>query len=144
MSDPTRTGAWANIEESVGGVNAIVPAVATGSDGFSLLGRARYAGKVTEVRYYPNAALTGDSTNTRRIRIYNRTSGGGTTLIADLQFNTAINLVAKTKKVITLTATLGDRVVAAGDLLEFKSDHVGTGLADPGGICEIDISRTAT
>jgi hypothetical protein len=33
-------------------------------------------------------------------------------------------------------------VVAAGDVLEWQSTHVGTGITDPGGLVKVTIDRT--
>ncbi len=140
--DATRTGAWNALNDILNTVKAAVAAVAAGSDGFSLIGRVTAAGKVASVTFYPNAAATGAVTDNRRYRLYNRTSGAGTTLIADLTLVNGVNLVAKTAKAITLTVTVADLSVAAGDLLEWKSDHGGAGLADPGGIVEVVITPT--
>lgn len=145
MADNTKTGAWAGINALLHTLTATIAAFALTADGFTLIGRVRAAGKVASVTYYPNAAATGANTETRTLRVYNRTTGGGTTLIATLALTLGVDLTAKTAKTFTLTATLGDRVVSAGDLLEVKSDHSGsTGLADPGGRIEVEITPTQT
>lgn len=140
--DATRTGAWNSLNDILNTVKGLVAAFATAVDGFTLIGRVKQAGTVASVTYYPNAAMVGDATNSRRFRLYNRTTGAGTTLIADLTLGAANNPAAKTAKAITLTVTLADLAVAAGDLLEFKSDHTGTGIADPGGMVEVVITPT--
>lgn len=140
--DATRTGAWNALNDIINTIRAAVAAVAIATDGFTLIGRVRAAGKVASVTFYPNAAVSGAVTNNRRYRLYNRTTGGGTVLIADLTLVNAVDLVAKTAKAITLTVTAADLNVAAGDLLEWKSDHNGTGIADPGGIVEVVITPT--
>lgn len=139
--DPTKTGAWANLEERSLEIRATIPPTAAGSDAFFLVGTARFAGSVTEVGYYPNAGITGAATNNRRLRAYNRKADGtGTQVVASVQFDATVNSTSKVKKVLTLDATAAHLVVAEGDVFEFASDHIGTGLADAGGLLIIKVS----
>lgn len=143
MSDSTKTGAWANLEESVGEISILVPPTVLGATALNIAGVARYAGIVSEVAYYPNAGIVGADTDTRRLRVYNRgTAGAGTKVVADTQYNLATDLLAKAKNVLTLTAVLADKTVAVGDVFEFNSAFVGTGIADPGGKLVIKITRS--
>ncbi len=125
-------------------IEADVPAVSTaGNDDDSVIGEAPFAGTVTAVTYVPEAAITGAATNTRAVTLVNKSQDGtGTTVVATLQFDNAVNAAAYDEKPVTLSATAANLVVAAGDVLQWRSLHVGTGIADPGGIARITISRT--
>lgn len=121
-----------------------VPGQATAAtDTTVIMDRADFAGTVTSVTYAPNAAITGQNTNTRRVALINRgQAGSGTTVIAELTFVSGVNAVAGDELAITLSATAADRVVAQGDVLAWFSDAVLTGLADPGGMVTVGVSRT--
>lgn len=143
MGDSTKTGAWANLEESVGEMRVNIPATAQGATAFLLAGIARFAGVLRSAEYYPNSLITGADTNTRRLRVYNRKAdASGTAVMADLQFNNAVNGPAKVSKAVTVTSTLADKTVAAGDVIEFNSAFVGTGIADPGGLLVLKFDRS--
>lgn len=121
-----------------------VPGMATaGTDDSTVLGRAPYAGTVTEVTYTPDAAITGAATNHRAVRLRNRgQSGAGTTVVAELAFDAGINAAAFDERTIPLSGTAANLVVAEGDILEWFSDAIGTGMVDPGGLARCVISRT--
>lgn len=125
-------------------MEAVVPGMATaGTDDSVTLGRAPFAGTVSSVTYTPDAAITGANTNTRAVRLRNRgQAGAGTTIVAELQFDAGVNATAFDEKVIPLSGTAANLVVAEGDILEWFSDAVGTGLADPGGLARVEISRS--
>ncbi len=98
------------------------------------------AGTVSSVTYSTVTAITGANTNTRSVTLVNKgQAGAGTTAIATLQFNSGVNTTASDEKAITLSATAADLVVAAGDVLQWQSTHIGTGIADPGGLVAITI-----
>ncbi len=126
-------------------LTGVDPGVATaGTDDSFIIGACPVAGTVTAVTYTPEAAITGAATNHRAIRVRNKgQAGAGTTVVAELAFDSGINGVAFDEKAVTLSATPANLVVAEGDVLELFSDAVGTGLADPGGIVKVSISRTA-
>ena len=93
-----------------------------------------FTGKVTGVSFVPEAASTGDNTNTRTYTLVNKgASGSGSTVIATLALTTGVDLVAFDEKAATLTATAADRIVTAGDILAWVSTHSASGLVDPGG-----------
>lgn len=121
-----------------------VPGMATaGTDDSIVICRAPWAGTVTAVTYTPDAAITGANTNTRAVRLRNRgQAGAGTTVIAELQFDAGVNATAFDEKVIPLSGTAANLVLAEGDILEWFSDAVGTGLADPGGLAKIELTRS--
>jgi len=125
-------------------IEQTVPGEATaGSDKSVALGRAPLRATVTSVTYTPNALITGANTNTRRVALVNRGQGGaGSTVVAELQFNSGVNGPAFDEKSLTLSATAANLNVAEGDILEWVSDAVGTGLADPGGLAVVTLSRS--
>lgn len=96
---------------------------------------------IAGVTYTTVTAITGANTNTRSVSLVNKKQdGSGTTVIATLQFNSGVNTVAADEKTITLSSTAADLNVAAGDVLQWQSTHIGTGIADPGGLVVISMS----
>ena len=118
--------------------------VALTADASTPIAEAPYAGTVTSATYTPSAAITGNTTETRSIAIINKgATGVGTTSVAALAFTTGVNAAASDEKALTLSATAANRVVAAGDILTFTSTHGGTtGLGDPGGLVQVEITRS--
>ncbi len=97
---------------------------------------------VTAVTYAPVTAITGANTNTRSVSLVNKgAAGAGTTVIATIQYNSGVNAAAADENTVTLSGTPASLVVTAGDLLQWQSTAVGTGIADPGGL--INITTTA-
>jgi hypothetical protein len=125
------------IEESV-------PAVTTaGNSDDSVLAQSPYAGTVTAVQYVPEAAITGAATNNRTVSLVNKgQAGSGTTVVATLTFASGTNATANNEVSLTLSSTAADLVVAEGDTLQWRSIANGTGLADPGGIARVGVSRS--
>ena len=122
-----------------------VPAVATDSSDTTVVGKAPYAGTVTSVTYTPDTLITGANTDSRTVSLVNRKQdGSGTTTIATLAFVSGVNAAAFDEKAITLSVTPADLVIAEGDILSWVSTAVGTGLADPGGLVNVVMSRTQT
>lgn len=118
--------------------------VATAGNDLSTAVKVVTAGNVTSVTYCPVAALTGADTNSRTINLINKGSdGSGTTVVATLALVSGVNLVAFDEKAITISSTAADYAVSAGDVLQWQSLHVGTGIVDPGGTLAIEVSRTA-
>lgn len=124
-------------------LEATVPAVAAASDADQTVGEAPFAGTVTSVSYVPEAAITGNTTESRTLTLVNKgAAGAGTTVIATLAFVTSTNGVAFDESAFTLSAVAGATTVAAGDVLAFVSTHVGSsGLADPGGKVQVEVTR---
>jgi len=121
----------------------LVLAAATDVDRSDILGEAPFDGTISAVGYIPNAAITGANTNTRKVAVTNRGLGGlGTTEVAGLQFNSGVNAVKWDKKAVTLSVTPADLEVAAGDVLTFDTTAPGTGIADPGGLLIVEITRS--
>lgn len=117
---------------------------AAGADLTTPLGLVPFAGTITGVRYIPTTVLAGADTNSRTLALYNRgAAGAGTTKAAEKAFTAGVNAPANDATDITLSGTPANLVVAQGDVLDFESLHIGgTGLADPGGIVEVDITRS--
>lgn len=98
-------------------------------------------GVVTSVSYLPAADVTGAATNNRTISLVNKgTDGDGTTVVATKALTNGNNLNASDANALTLGVT-ANLAVSAGDVLAFASVHVGTGIADPGGLVAVEISR---
>ncbi len=114
-----------------------------GSDLVTDAWEAPWAGTVAAVDYLPATTITGANTDTRKVALVNKgAAGAGTTACASLQFNNAVNATAHIAKAITLSVTPSDLAVAAGDVLEWQSLHVGNGMADPGGIVRLRFTRS--
>jgi hypothetical protein len=121
-----------------------VAAVAANADLESNLGAAPFAGTISAVIYTPDTVLTGANTESRTISIINKgQAGAGTTAPASKAFVSGTNAPADDETAITLSSTAADLVVAEGDVIAWKSTHVGsTGLADPGGLASVEFTRS--
>lgn len=125
-------------------VERVIAAVAQGADAEIDLTEAAFAGTVTKVEYVPATTITGANTDYRTIQVVNKGQlGAGATVVASKSFTSGVNAPGDDNTAITLSGTAANLVVAAGDVLVLQSNHVGAGLADPGGLVHIEISRTA-
>lgn len=98
-------------------------------------------GTVTSVTYTPPSAVTGANTNTRSVNLVNKgQAGAGNVVIATLQFNSGVDAAASVPRTITLSGTPGNLTVTAGDVLQWQSTAVGTGITDPGGLVTVGMS----
>lgn len=123
-------------------LRADIDAAAAGATTVGELGAAPFAGTITAVRYYPVTTITGANTNSRTYTITNRgQAGAGVVNAATLAMVSGVNATAHDDKAITLSVA-GNLVVAAGDVLSFESTFVGTGIAEPGGVVEVDLTRS--
>jgi hypothetical protein len=123
-------------------LTARMPAVAAGSDADSAVCRAPFAGTVTAVTYVPDATITGAATNNRTLSLRNKGQAGvGTTVVASLNFANGTNATGYDETALTLSVVADATLVAAGDVLALQSLHVGTGIADPGGLAVVTFSR---
>ena len=105
------------------------------------LGATGATGLVTVVGYVPDTAQAGANTNSRTVTLYDRgAAGAGTTKIAELALTSGVDLAAYVEKAITLQAA-ANLAITHGDVLAWKSLHVGTGIADPGGLLRIAYTR---
>lgn len=126
-------------------IQSQVPAVTILATTVTTIGEAPFAGTVTAVTYTAPAAVTGAaSPASRTVSLINKgQTGVGTTVVASLALLGGVNLVAYDEKALTLSATAADLVIATGDILAWSSAPVGgTGLVDPGGLVQIDVSRS--
>lgn len=121
-----------------------VPAAAAGADAETDLNFVAVAGTVSTATYVPATVLTGANTDSRTIVLVNKgQSGAGSTIVATKAFTSGVNAPADDGTAITLSGTAANLVVAAGDVLVWQSTHVGsTGLADPGGLAHVEITRS--
>lgn len=122
---------------------ADVAPVAIAADFVSNLFEAPFDLKITAVSYTANAAVTGHATERRTLSVLNRGAAGvGTTEMAALDLLGGVNLVSGDEKALTISATPANLLAVAGDIIAFKSLHIGsTGLADPGGIVQVSYVR---
>jgi hypothetical protein len=120
-----------------------VPAVSTAAnDEDTVLTQSPFDGTVTAVEYVPEAAVTGAATNNRTVSLVNKgADGAGTTVAASLTFGAGTNATANNEVAVTLSGTAANLAVAEGDTLLWRSVHNGTGLADPGGLVRVTVSR---
>lgn len=122
---------------------AVAPESTVGNSRNTNVHVVQSAGTVSAVTYSTVTAITGANTNTRSVSLVNKgQAGAGSTVVATLQFNSGVNTTASDEKTITLSSTAADLVVAAGDVLQWQSTAVGTGIADPGGLVNVTIAAS--
>jgi hypothetical protein len=120
-----------------------VPAAATAVSDDSVIAQSPFAGTVSAVQYVPEAAITGAATNNRTVSLVNKgAAGSASTVVATLTFASGTNATANNEVSLTLSSTAADLVVAEGDTLQWRSIANGTGLADPGGVAKVSVSRS--
>jgi hypothetical protein len=118
----------------------ITAPVVLGADFVTAIARMPFAGTLVRVSFVANATLTGVVTNNRTFNLYNRTASGvATTVMATKNFTNTVNAPVCQDTTIPLSATPANLLVVQGDVLQWESLHVGTGVADPGGMVEIEI-----
>lgn len=122
----------------------VQPVSTAGNDLRTIIGRAVENETVTGVYYIPVSTQAGANTNTRTLNLYNRnaTDGTGTTLVATLALTSGVDLTDNVAKTITLSATAANLLLTAGQVLEWESLHVSSGIADPGGKVIVTTTRT--
>jgi hypothetical protein len=119
-----------------------VPPVAAASTADQTIGEAPFAGTVAGASFTPEAAITGNTAASRTLTIVNKgQAGAGSTVIGTLAYTTGVNGVAFDEQAFTLSAVAGATAIAEGDVLALVSTAVGSGLADPGGLIQIECSR---
>lgn len=118
-------------------------AVTAAADLETKVGEAPFAATVTRVGYVPATTITGANTDSRTLQLFNRGQDGlGAVKVAELAMVSGVNAPADDEKTITVITAASANVVAAGDVLEWKSLHIGgTGLADPGGLAIVEFTR---
>lgn len=123
-------------------MQATLPALGTDVEGDQVVGEAPVAGTVTAVSFTPEAAMTGNDTNGRIMTLVNKgQAGAGSTVVATLNFATGVNGVAFDEKPFTLSVVAGATTVAEGDVLAVAETTPGTGIANPGGLIQVEITR---
>jgi hypothetical protein len=123
--------------------NPVQPQATAGSNLNQNVFRVDSAGTVTSVTYAPVTAITGANTNTRSVSLVNKgATGAGATVMATIQYNSGVNAAASDENVVTLSGTPANLAVSAGDILQWQSTAVGTGIADPGGLVCVTVSAT--
>lgn len=123
-------------------LQATVPALAAGVAGDQTLGEAPFAATVTGASFTPEANVTGDNTNTRTLTIVNKgADGNGTTVAATLALATGVNLTDFNEQAFTLSVVEGATTIAAGDILAVVEAVAGSGLANPGGLVQVELTR---
>jgi hypothetical protein len=121
----------------------VQPQATAGSNLNQVVFRVDSAGTVSAVTYAPITAITGANTNTRSVSLVNKgQAGSGTTVVATIQYNSGTNATAGDENTVTLSGTPANLVVAAGDILQWQSTAVGTGIADPGGLVCVTVAAT--
>lgn len=125
-------------------LEATIPAATATADPDQAVTEAPFDGTVTKVALVPEAAVTGNNTDTRTFTLVNKgQSGAGSTVIATLALTAGVNLVAFDEKTFTLSAVAGATTVAAGDVLACVEAHGGSsGLAHSGGRVVVEITRS--
>jgi hypothetical protein len=120
-----------------------VPAVSTaGASDDTVVAQAPFDCTVTSVEYVPEAAITGAATNHRAFSLVSKGQAGSSTVtVATLAFDSGVTATANNEKAITLSGTAANLDLTAGDTLLWRSVAVGTGIADPGGIVRVTLSR---
>ena len=118
-----------------------IPSQAIDAEADQVVGIASFAGVISGVSLVPEAAVTGDDTNTRSFNLINKgQSGVGTTSVATLALETGTDLVAFDEMALTLSGTEANLVVAKGDVLVLAETVAGDGLVHSGGRVLISIT----
>jgi hypothetical protein len=124
-------------------IQARMNALGVAVDATEELAVAPFDGNITRVAYIPDTTLTGANTNSRTLTLVNKgATGAGSTTAATLAFTAGVNATANDETDLALSGTAANLVVASGDVLAFVSTHVGTGIADPGGLVQVDITSS--
>jgi hypothetical protein len=119
----------------------VQPQATPGSNLNSNVFRCPSDATVSAVTYAPVTAITGANTNTRSVSLVNKgQSGAGSTVVATIQYNSGVNAAAADENTVTLSGTPANLNVTAGDILQWQSTAVGTGIADPGGLVVVTLS----
>lgn len=123
-------------------IETTVPALGAGVAGDQTVGEAPFAGTLTAASFTPEANITGDATNKRTLTIVNKgADGNGATVMATLDFVAGVNATDFNEQAFTLSAVPGATTVAAGDILAVAEAVAGAGLANPGGLVTLELTR---
>lgn len=114
---------------------ATLKASAVGADQTALLSdEQETAITVSAVGYVPASAITGADTNSRTISVIAGPDKASPISVASKAFTSGVNAAASPTETVI---TLGTAAVPAGEPIIAKSLHVGTGIADPGGVITV-------
>lgn len=123
-------------------IKTVIPALGAAVAGDQVISEAPFAATVTSASLTPEAAITGDNTNTRTFTVVNKgAAGAGTTVAATLAFTAGVNGVAFDERAFTLSVVANTTTVAEGDILAVVETVAGTGLAHAGGHIQVELSR---
>lgn len=124
-------------------IEATIPAATIAAAADQAITEAPFDATVTKVALVPEAAVTGDNTNSRTFTLVNKGQAGvGTTVVATLALTTGINLVAFDEKLFTLSVVAGATSVVAGDVLQVNEVVAASGLAHSGGRVVVEFTRS--
>lgn len=118
-------------------MEANAPAVGTTAANAVVVGQSRYTATVSSVQYVPAAGVTGVVTNNRTLTLLNRKTGAGTTTIASIALTSGTDLTDNVAKTIPLATGIN---IEVDDMLEWASDPVSGGLAEPGGLVIVQLA----
>ena len=90
-----------------------------------LEGQSEFDGAVTGVTFSPTATITGDGTNNRTFKVWNKTADHALFTITTTATHTGGSVTA-------MVADGSDQTVSVGDEFEVKETHGGTGVAHGG------------
>jgi hypothetical protein len=113
-----------------------LPAAAA-ADATVILGvwRAPYKCVVNLLTHVPGSTITGADTNTAHLNV--QLAAG--TEIANRDYTNGVNGTPAAPLAVSLTGTTAQKTLAAGDALLFQREKVGTGLAFPNSVVEIEV-----
>lgn len=120
---------------------ANVPTVVTTASSLSFVDTTYEAETVSSVIYVPAGAVTGAAAG-RTLTLYNRSAAGATTVVAQLTLASGTNLSDNVPQAITLSTTSANLLLAASAILEWESIATGSGVVDPGGLVQVNTTRT--
>lgn len=99
--------------------------------------------KVTKVGIVPQAAVTGNTTNTKNLNIIdNGSAGSGSTEVGNLDLITGVDLTAMDYTEIPLNSTYSAGVsMEEGDVLSLSFEEVNSGVLIPDVIVQVEWKR---
>lgn len=110
----------------------------------TIIGEVPFSGVVTSASYTAGSAIVGNDTNTRTLKVINRgTDGAGTTVVASLPLTVAGaggTVAANDEKALTIDSARDD--VSVGSVLAFDESVASGGLVNPGGLVQVEITRS--
>lgn len=112
----------------------LVGPLAAAADATIQIGVADSSANVTSIEYFPQAGVVGQATNFRTLSVVDAT---GPVTIGSVALSSApVVLAANQPNAIAVASA----AVVEGDVIQWKSAHTLTGLADPGGLVVVTIA----